>query len=65
MSDLTIWNMHGPTVYGGTLDDLPSLIEHQERLNDSNAGKYRLILTSGDRTFELVAVRKVIRLENA
>ena len=54
---LQLHNMHGPTVYwSDSWDDFPALLEKKARLDNSNAGTYRLIVTIDGRAFEMQAV---------
>jgi len=56
---LQLHNMHGPTVYwSDSLDDLPALLTQKARLDNSNAGTYRLIVTIDGRAFEMTEVNQ-------
>jgi hypothetical protein len=56
-----IHGMHGPTVYwDDSPTELPDMLSHLDRLNESNAGKYRLIVT-----LDTGAQYEITRKENA
>lgn len=51
-----IHNMHGPTVYKGTLEELLPVVA---RLNDGRAGLYRLRVLIGEHAYDLVPLDAV------
>lgn len=58
MDELVIYSMFGPTVYAGSLEDLPALLADLRRLNTpaSNAGRYALILTVRGEECEILPI---------